>query len=744
MSSSLYNFPDQTVSEGEKTEQWHINHALGRISGRTRSNYTDRKTVQEKLYRAYLCIMDKEEKKLHMTPVVAPEGITIGLEYQIYNLIEQKIEQLVGDWMERPVRKKAYVLNKDAQVAKLDALIDMQAEQIIRELNKKIKDDHGIDIESPNPEMEVHDDVEEFFSKNYRSASEEVADDLAEKFLTVDKNKQILPEVLKDLFIGDECHLDIVFEDGILKWRKGHPLNIDCDVDSNKVVQNDHELYSQTVFYSENEIYNRFELTKKEKEIIRADFSLQGQSSSGTLTSGNSDNAKDSNGWFLEDAGSFRMAIFEMSWKSRKTIRAKSYKNQSTGETSYQIMNEKDRPRKEDNVKTTSVEMPRHVVMAGPNVCLSWGLEENRNYRIVDRKKCYLDPVSLYRQNTIGGSAVRSVAAKLYKMQLWASEILFELRLAMRKNNGKVMIYDTAQTPRQYLKNNRQNTSPLNQVMHHMKKDQMVFINTKDKNNKFGFNQFTSIDLSNSNQIRDLMEGLMLIEDLADRMIGLTDARKGTSGQHTTSTNVESQRAASFSRSEIFYRPFDDFLQVAMERMLMKAKQVYKEGETIHYVLGDLRAKFIQIMPEFMNDDMGLYFNDAGKDAKKKQIIDSVAENTIGNAQTPEMMGALIDILCEDTAVEARAILDKTIKTLSEVQQASSRAEQEAVQAKQQADEDKTNEEHKLTREGHRKDERVAHIYADQKNGQVAKQENTKKMLKLADIENQKLETLKQ
>ena len=40
-----------------------------------------------------------------------------------------------------------------------------------------------------------------------------------------------------------------------------------------------------------------------------------------------------------------------------------------------------------------------------------------------------------------------------------------------------------------------------------------------------------------------------------------------------------------------------------------------------------------------------------------------VAQTAIGNAQTPEMIGSLIDILCEDTAIESRVILNKTIKT---------------------------------------------------------------------------------
>jgi len=662
------------------------------------------------------------------------------VEYQIYNLIEQKIEQLVGDYFDRPALRKAYVLNKGAQIRKLNAKIEMMAEGIFRELNKEFQEKTGVALETENPEMEIPEDVEIFFQKDYRDSAEAVADSLIEKFLDVDRQKSLLPETIKDFLISDEAHLKIIDDNGTVKWVKGHPLEVDCDLDPAKVVQDDHEMYVDTNWMTENEIYNNWNLTKEQKSAIKQNFLLlQNLSSGGNINKFDQNSELIGNkNWYVSDNKSFRLCIVHMVWKSRKQIRTKVVTKEN-GNKNYVLLNDKDNERTRENEKIIKAnpEVGRFCIMIGPDVCLDYGIEPHRNYHVSNKKKCYLDVVSIKRQNTIGSGQIRSVAAKLYKMQYWASEILFELRAAMRRNKGKVMMYDVSQTPKQYLKGGG---NPLNRVMHHMTKDQMVFFNSKEKNNRYGFNQFTAVDLSNQHHIKNLIEGLMLVEDMSDRMVGLTPGRQGQAGQHTTATNVDSQRKASFSKTENYYRPFDDFVRVCLERVLMKSKNVYKKNEFIHYVIGDLEQKFLQIMPEFFDSDIGIYFNDSGKDQRKKQVIDQAAEAALQNAQTPQMMKALVDILCEDTAVESMSILDNAVQSMEKMEQQRMAAEQEANQAAAQQKQFEREEDNALIKRGQDKDIVVAGIYADQKSDQVKNTTQSNELIKLADIEAKALE----
>lgn len=709
--------------------EWHMGHVTSYVHTRSAMNNGGRKSEISSMYRAYLCMKDQKELEA-CKPITSPHGYDLGVPYQVYNLGEQKIEQLVGDFMGRPTKSKAYVLNKEAQSRKLDAKSDYLAEEFFREYNKNLQKDTGLEIGTEKPEIELPEDVEEFFSKTYKDPAEETADDITQKFLEVDKNAQIIPEVLTDFLISDQCHLKIYNDNGTVRWRKGHPLEVDCDSNPHKVVQNNHQYYIEIHYLAKNDIFNDFELTKSERDQIDIDFAMLSKSSNNDINSG----------WYTYVDNIFRLAVVEMVWKSRKNIRGKETP-QLDGSSKYRRIGEKDRIRKGETEKITSIEQPRHILMAGPRVVLSWGLEEHRLYKVANKKECFLNVISLYRQNTIGADHIRSVMAKLMKLQDWASEQLYEIRLAFRRNQGKVMVYDTAQTPRQYLKNNSHKNA-LGRMMHHAKKDGFVFINSKDKNNRYAFNQFSSVDFTTRNMIQDMMNGLALIEDLADKIIGLNDGRQGNSGQYSTATNVDSQRKASFSKTEIYYKPFDNFLQAALERMNDFAKNVYKEGDHIQYAFGDLRTKFIKITPEFANSDIGMYFNDGSKDARKKEIIDRAAELTLGNAQTEDMILALINVLSEDTAVESKAVLERAITASRKMREENEQAMNEQQQAMEQAKQQSVAEGNDLTKRSQDKDIVVADIYAKQKEKQIAEQTGSAEMIKLAELESKNIEKL--
>tara|TARA_A100000172_G_C3044260_1_gene111881 strand:- start:65999 stop:68233 length:2235 start_codon:yes stop_codon:yes gene_type:complete len=733
--NNTFYFPDQTIPETKKTKEWHVNHAIGYVISDRNSFDQNGNDSMSKILRAYLCIQSPEEKE-KIKCVTEPHKNPLGVEYQVYNLIEQKIEQLVGDYLYRPSIRKSYLMNKKAQSRKLDAKIDMLSEQMFRESAERFKQETGMDIKTPNPEMEIPEDVEDFFSTGgYKDAAEEVADDLIEKFLDVDRQQEKLKDFLVDYFLYDRTCGTIEVENGKVVWKKDDAFLTDYDRNPEKNIQDDPEWYIKGKFMTENDIYNSFKLTKDEKSAIKKEFTaLSNYSKDGNgMSSAGKDMAIGSGygnqKWYVKENNTFRIFVVDMSWKSTKLVRAKEWVNKEGIEVKT-LINHKARIKSSEKEIIEHLEVPRHVVLAGPNVCLSWGVEESRMYSISNPLKCRLNRVAIDRQNTVGINTSRSIGQKLYEMQNWCSEILFEIRFAMRRNKGKAFVYDTAQTPKAYLKGAG---NPLDRVLHHIGKDQIIFINSKERKNNYSFNQFTTVDLSMNNHIQSLIEGLTMVEELADKMIGFTPGRQGNAGEYTNSSNVDSQRRASFSRTEIYYRPFDDFVKSMLEIVLMKCKEAYKENEVIQYILGDLKTKFLQIKKPFFDSDIGLFFGDPSKDMRKKEIIDSIATQSLGNAQTPDMISALIDVLFEDTAVEARKKLQATVDTMKEMadqrEQAANEAQQMAVQQKE-ADDQRKDE---TIKRGQDKDIVVADIYADNKAETEAMKLNSNERIKLAE-----------
>jgi len=732
--NNTFYFPDQTISETAKTKEWHMKHASSYVISDRNSFNQYGSDSMSRVLRGYLGLQNKEEKE-RSKAVTAPHGTPLGVPYVQYNLIEQKIEQLIGDYLGRPSIRKTYVMNKKAQTRKLDAKIDMLSEKIFRDLAEKFKQKSGVQIKTPNPEMEIPDDVEDFFSSGgYKDSAEEISDDLISKFLDVDKQGEKIQDFLVDYFLYDRTSATIEIEDGIVVWKKDDAFLTDYDRDPEKNIQDDPEWYVKGKFMTENDIYNAFRLSPSEKKLIKEEFvafsNFKGTNNSSTSGGKDlGDNRFSNEKWYVKENSTFRIFVADMSWKSPKKIRAKKWTNKDDIEVTT-LLREKDRVKKNEEEIIEYIEYPRHVVVAGPQICLSWGLEDQRMYSISNPKKCRLNRVAIDRQNSVGINTSRSPGQKLIEMQEWCSDILFEIRFAMRRNKGKAFVYDTAQTPKAYLKGKG---NPLERVLHHIGKDQVIFINSKERKNNYSFNQFTTVDLSMNNHIQSLIEGLFMAEALADKMLGLTAGRQGQSEKYATAAAVDSERKASFSKTEIYYRPFDNFIKSCLMVALMKSKEIYKEGEVIQYVLGDLRTKFLRITKEFFDSDIGLYFGDPSKDMRKKEILDNIAMQSLGSAQTPEMMLSLIDVLFEDTAVEAKKSFTATVESMKKLQ---AQREKEQLEIQQNAIQQKENDDARTDdtiKRGQDVQVVVADTYADNKLDVEEKKLNSNERIKLAE-----------
>src|SRR5690606_20223127 len=225
--------------ETQKDQDWHMNHAITYISSTRNAFHSPTSSQDSKLLRAYLGIQNEEECEKNKV-ITDPYGYNRGIEYQVYDLIEEKVEHLVGDYLDRLQIRKAYVMNQDAQSRILDAKIDMLSEQFFRELAEEFQSETGVSISTPNPEMEVSPDVEAFFADgNYKDIAEEIADDLIGKFLDVDNNIDRLKDFLTQYFIFDRVAGSIEIENGKIVWKMEDAFLVDYDRDPEKSVNND-------------------------------------------------------------------------------------------------------------------------------------------------------------------------------------------------------------------------------------------------------------------------------------------------------------------------------------------------------------------------------------------------------------------------------------------------------------------------------------------------------------------------
>lgn len=721
---SIFNFPNQRIPETKKDEAWHKLHIQGYLYYSTSNEYYLKKQEIQRLYYAYNALLDKKTEKIVKTTITERFGENLGPKYIVYPLCEGKVESVIGHYRKRPLKRKCLVNNPSAVTEKLEKKVDYVSEQILRSVNQDMQPNIGFAPETENAEVPIPDDIQEFFEKDYRTLSEEIGEDVLYQLLIVNKEKEKIYDLLRNYLISGR-----VF--ALLDEKEGHPSIfiphiLDCFYETNvhESVQKDTNFFVWDKYMTVNEIYNTWDVSEADKAKIEV------------YASGHTDENKPKmqGDWFRMEQDGIRIRVVSMMWKSRKKIKFKVITNKTTGKEEYKILpdNYKIRNRdKEDNsVRTIEIDNNRHITMVGPDVVLSFGEEEKQMKRSSDHKKRFLPVVGLIDDVSIGTGEIRSLVKKLIDMQDFASEILYEIRIAMRQNDGNVMVYDLANVPKEWTKLG--GDKAIEKVNFYLKRDRIQYINSRDKrSNPYA----SSSNVSNKGRLDDLMKLLMVIEDLSDTISGISQETQGQGNPYQKATTAQIALNNSTVRMEEYFGIFDTFVEVLLERIILKSKFIYEENQVFSYFGGDSQMKFLQVMPDYFLDDLGVHIADNRKEFKKVQDIEEMAKMAFMNAQTPEMMLELLKIYNADGSSEKEAILRKGVKSLAELREKNNQQLQQAEQATLQQKAKEKDDDNQIKRESHQKDINVAKIYADNKADDTRQKEQGQNVRKLADIE---------
>ena len=699
----LYNFPDQTIPESQKDEQWHKDHILNWVNFTTQNAYSEDKLELERLYFAYSAkVHPLDEKIIKKTITERYCDVNLGPGFDIYPLIEYTLEQLMGDYRSRPLRYFALVQNRDAVIAKLDEMYDAFLEKIMRKLHKEIEDEEGMSIPTENHDMEIPEDDDEDFFKNFRTASEKQAESNLYFLLVIKKEKEVLYQALLHYLIAGSVSLIMCKKDGHPSIKVAHPLYTDFDVDPHNVIIDNPQYYCYSELLSINEIYNNYDLDEKKKNIINKyaiSFSagnLRGQYSDFWFDKPNSNSG-------------LRVRAVTLMWKSRVKKKFKRFYN-SFGNEEMKILPEDYKPRKNDDIVTVEIEDIRHCTMIGPDLVLEYGCQKDQLKAMGNHKKRFINVVAINSNNKTGTNIIRSVAKKIKFLQDYASEVLWELKLAMRQVDGGVLVYDYSNIPKEWMKYGLDKA--VEKVNFLIKRDKMMLINSADKRS----NSYASaVNISQKSKIQDLLNMLSLLENLAAKISGVNGSKMGDQADYTKAGVAQMNLLQASSRIENVYGPFDTFVEKFLERIVLYAQHTYKEGEVFNYYAGDKSLQFLKIMPEIFMDDLGITLSDPRKELQAKEIIDQAASQMLPNMQDPQMILELIKIHMSDSASEAIEILERGIE---EMKKAAEERQQQIIQAQEQqakAVQDAAAAKTQDSRENNQKDIAVAQIYADNK-----------------------------
>ena len=169
--STMFQFMlmDQKIPNKEKNEEWHKKHIFSLVESMVKNTNTVRRQEHVRLWEKTLCISNKKQQEGHLkrnAPVTQPYGYSLGIEWMDYPLIESKLEQLIGEHLAQEIKKKTYVLNRRAKIAKLDKMYGMIAEELMRETYIEISPELGFTPETEQKDVSFRKTLKNFSNQN--------------------------------------------------------------------------------------------------------------------------------------------------------------------------------------------------------------------------------------------------------------------------------------------------------------------------------------------------------------------------------------------------------------------------------------------------------------------------------------------------------------------------------------------------------------------------------------------------
>ena len=247
---------------------------------------------------------------------------------------------------------------------------------------------------------------------------------------------------------------------------------------------------------------------------------------------------------------------------------------------------------------------------------------------------------------------------------------MYHIELAMARAGGKAIVYDVAQKPKGY---------SLTDVMHHAKNSGMVIINSQQEGHQTNsFNQFSQIDFSLSNSIQGLFNLKMTLEDLADKLTGISAARAGINKSGdlvgVNERNVMQSSLITLPMFEAHYK----IVSKVLNRMAGLMKMIYPGNPRMANLFGDNGMLSIQMDSSTSLDEVSVYVTNSGKETQDKSMMAQVLSQAVASGQGDLKM--IAKALRADTASDVERIIDEGVTAIQEVAQANEERNQELQQ----------------------------------------------------------------
>ena len=689
--------PAQKVAHAKKTKAWR-EQCVDAVAGMGNSGTLNGRTSWHRKqinYDLVNSIFDEDDFNYVLDPYGQGKQKVGNQPAKIrdINLIVNKINLLKGEEMNRPFNHRVMSVNGEAISAresrKRELLTQVAIQMIAKELNESLEP--TIDPKTGQEIPKTFEEVEKFMSYSFTDIREKWGNSILQ-YLKYKQNLELkFNEGWEHGLIAAEEIYYIGITNGEPRVRVCNPLNCEFDRNPDNPKIEDGDWFREDRWMTAGQILDEFSEHLSDDQIRKLD--------QGTLRGNLSTQMFPEYAYSQEDIRQYEnhrgsthtgaqqghYIVTHVVWKSMKKI----------GFVTYPDENQEDQTGIVDETFKLTPEMKD----MGYKVEWRWIPEVWHGTKIGDDEFVQVEPMPNQSRSMDNPSEVKlpyigriynstnSIQTSLVDLikphQYLYNVIWFRLEAEIAKAKGKKMVMDIAQIP-------KSEGIDLDKWMYFFDNVGIAFINSfEEGKEKFQgqvsqFNQFQNIDMAISQSVGQYINILSKIEQLIDKIVGITPQREGATSATETAHGVERSVTQSSHITEPWFYIHNEIKKTVLTQLLETAKFAYPDTKKIHYILDDMERIHMEIdMEKFADSDYGVFISNSTQD----NLIFNKLETLVaqGIASGAASFSDAIEMYKANSVAELSNLIKQSEEKRQQLEQQQQEAQQQLQKDIQQA-----------------------------------------------------------
>ncbi len=670
-------YPDQYVTEKEKTEDYWIKRNMDYFYTIALSTYTKNKKTFSRNYEIVKGILKREdlyeskEVRSFVDTLMHEEDLPQYVKH--YSILNPPINTLMGEMSKRPDNTYVKAFDDDSKSEELQFKTEFLQKYIFQKAQQKIYSQlaaQGIDITIDNEEQineMTNEQIEEYMT-SYTSLAEKWGSRMLEYIKVRFSIKEKSEEGFRDLLIAAREYYHI-YEDKSDEGFGTEVLNTEntwfITTPNEKYISDPFDLAkgayaAGTIHVMEmSEILQKFPLTNAEikhlTDLTQQNYLLHGHRSNlDKPVEGHMGIHYDvydpillqermlleaelgNNSSGVDD---FLLPGTEISSFGNKFIVVRAYWCSKLKIGKLVIINEEGEP------ETILVDENYKSGMHPNQVSLEWGWTNQwyQGYKI-GPDIYYVKPFELLEYCPIIGSIfenknteAKSLVDLLKPFQTLYNIFMNKLYQSLQKDWGKVVLTSIRHIPNQ---KDGDGQDALEIWEAQARERGVMFIDDSPENLKAqsSFNQHTALDLSRVNEMQGYYNMAAQIKNEAWELVGITKARLGSVAATQTATGTNTELSQSYAQTEPWFTHHEYTMNKYYQALLDAAQYVQskKPTSTLSYISNEGEQAFISVNgSDIKLKNLGVFITSRSEDAQELRELKQLSQSMLQNGASP-------------------------------------------------------------------------------------------------------------